>query len=164
MEISKRKIDATAQRDGEVVDGADVNLPGVQIETRSLNAWAYRNEVDRLETRKLAAKAKDKSIPRAERLTLNAEERAAIEVEALISKCLIDVRGLTDNGRPLNFAEVCDLIRDPDYILILGACRAAAARVGIPGDLDLLEDDAGNLPAPSDGSSATDGRPASSPT
>lgn len=163
MEISKRKIDGRAQRDGERINGAEVGLASdVTITTRSTGAWAYKNEVTRLTQIALAKKARDKSIPRSERAYLTPEEEDAVETEALISKCLVNVEGLTDDNVPLPFAAVCDLIRDPDFVIIKNGCRLAAAKVGIPQDLDLFEDDAPNSPRPSDGSSPTAASPNSS--
>jgi hypothetical protein len=59
-----------------------------------------------------------------------AEVRDAINTEALIATCLMDVRGLSDGGTPITFARFCDLIRDPEYVELNNAAFIAAGLVG----------------------------------
>jgi hypothetical protein len=54
------------------------------------------------------------------------EVRDQIATDALISECLRDVRGLTEAGKPVDFARYCDMLRDPDYVELNNAAFLAA--------------------------------------
>jgi len=63
-----------------------------------------------------------------------------INVECLIRHVLRDVDNLTDDdGRKIEFAEFCDLLRNPDYADLVLACFAAASQVGQRRSFDIEE-------------------------
>lgn len=82
-----------------------------------------------------------------------ASVRDAVNTEALISTCLIGVRGLSDGGAPVTFERFCELIRDPEYVELNNAAFIAAGLVGRQ-VAEATEQAVGNSPSTSGISSA----------
>lgn len=154
MEIARLRIDAKAQQEGERIDCARFGWPDIYVTTRSVRSTAFQIEYERLQQRRLREKREDKTLPARERRALSDADREVCYRDALTSKCLIDIEGFTRDGAPLPFADVVELLRDPDYSALVGLCIQAAAVVGHP-DSDAYEDDAGNSSRPSGGKSVT---------
>lgn len=163
MEIKRLKVDSRAQQEGERVDCARFGWPDIFITTRSLRSAAFQIEYERLQARKLREKRQDKTLPAQERRALSDLDREDCHRDALISKCLIDIEGITENGAPLSFPEIVAQLGDPDCGPLVGLCVQAASVVGFP-EGDPFEDDAGNSPRPSGGTSGTAAQPDSSQT
>lgn len=71
---------------------------------------------------------------------LPAAIRRRINIECLIEFVLRDVRNLThDDETPIDFAEFCELLRNPDYEPMVVACLQAASLVGQRQRLDIEE-------------------------
>jgi hypothetical protein len=120
MDINSLKRDARAMRDGEWVSpGPEYGT--LEIKTRALGP---RFQDARAGAMKLAARAHltEDRIP--------SEERERIVTEALITECLLDVRGLTEGGQPVDFKRFCVLVRDPAYGELNNAAFIAAGLVG----------------------------------
>ena len=77
-----------------------------------------------------------------------AEVRAQINVDCLIDRGLLDVRGLTESGEPVTFARFCDMLRDPGYGDLTNVAFLAAGMVGRQKAAE-TEAALGNSPAPS---------------
>ena len=154
MDIRKLKVDSKAQQEGERVDCGRFGWPDIFVTTRSLRCAAFQIEYERLRARALREKRQNKELPASERRNLSDADHEACHREALISKCLINIEGFTADGQPLAFRDLVDLLPDPDYGPLVGLCIAAAGVVGHP-EGDPYEDDAGNSPRPSGGSSDT---------
>lgn len=163
MEIRKLRVDSRAQQDGERVDCARFGWPDIYITTRSLRSAAFQIEYQRQQDRKLREKRQDTSLPAQERRTLSDPEREVCHRDALIAKALINIEGFTEGGVALTFPDLIDRMSDPDYGPLVGLCVAAANIVGHP-DGDPYEDDSGNSPGPSGGTSDTAQKPSSSLT
>jgi hypothetical protein len=54
-----------------------------------------------------------------------------IRIDCLIRHIVLDVKGLADeNGKAVDFARFCDLLRNPDYGQLVVATMTAASMVG----------------------------------
>lgn len=72
------------------------------------------------------------------------EQRNAIDVEALIEHCLLDVRGLEhDDGRPVTFDEFCKLLQQEEHAELAILAFTCASQVG-QRKADQLEEAEGN--------------------
>ena len=77
------------------------------------------------------------------------EIRRDIQIDCLIKHCLLDVRNVVDDdGKPVDFARFCDMLRDKDYSQLVVASMTAASLVGRQVAQD-KEDAAGNSAQPS---------------
>lgn len=120
VDISSFRRDARAMRDGAWVSPGP-EYGALEIFTRAIG-HRYRDHVA------AATRAAAKQYLSEERIP--AEVRDGIATEALITCCLLDVRGLSDNGQPVTFARFCDLIRDPAFGELNNASFICAGLVG----------------------------------
>lgn len=82
---------------------------------------------------------------------ITSEQRAAINVEAMVETCLLDVRGLTDAGEAVTFDRFCAMMRAPEYGELASIAMTACGIAGRQRAAD-MEDAAGNSAGPSSAS------------
>ena len=132
-EISAFKRDANAMRDGAWINPGS-EYGGIEIRCRALG-YAYLDAV--------AAGRKRAAREAGGEERIRSETLAMINVEAMISTALIDVRGLNEGGAAVSFERFCDLVRDPAYGELTAVAFAACGQVGRQKAAD-MEDAQGN--------------------
>lgn len=133
VEIASFKRNAVAMRDGDWVAPL-AEFPTFEIKTKAMG-YAYADAQAAKVKRAARQFGGEDRIPTA--------ERARINTEALTEKCLLDVRGLTSGGQPIDFAAFCLLIQDDGFGELSNAAFGAAFAVGRDRAAD-IEDAAGN--------------------
>ena len=128
--LSSFKRDSKAITEGEWVRVGD-EYDDLEIHTRGITD-AYTNAQAARQRKAAIGFGGD-----VEKLPI--EIRRQINTDLLIKHVLIDVRNLEDNGNPVTFEQFCDMLRDPDYTELVGACFKAALMVGQRRGADLEE-------------------------
>ena len=121
--LNKFKIDSKRVADGDWIS------PGEEYDDLEIKTRGFTDEY---------TDARNSKIRRASALYNNDPARIptavsrAITVECMIKYVVQDVRNLKDaNEQPVNFAQFCDMLLDPDYYDLVVACIKAAAIVGV---------------------------------
>jgi len=135
IDVSSFRRDARAMRDGDWQSPGPEYGP-LRLKTRALG-HAYNDAVQAGLKQLARVYLSEDRIP--------SEERAKVQVEALIAHCLIDVEGLSEKGKTMPFARFLELIRDPSYGDLSNAAFIAAGLVG-RSQSAATEDAVGNSP------------------
>jgi hypothetical protein len=120
VDLSTFKRDARAMRDGEWVSPGP-EYGDLMIHTRALGPRFQDARAARL-------RAAGKQFLTEDRIP--SEVRDRINTDTLVDECLIDVRGLAEGGKAIDFKRFCELIRDPAYGELNNAAFIAAGLVG----------------------------------
>lgn len=120
VDISSFRRDARAMRDGAWIKPGPEYGP-LEIHTRAMGP-RFRDA--------LAANLRAAAKQHLTEDRIPSEVREQITTDALIEHCLLDVRGITENGAPITFARFCELIRDPAFAELNNAAFIAAGLVG----------------------------------
>ena len=158
MKLSELEIDVKAEDEGDWVKIPDYD--DFEIKSRSIHNADYRRMNQRL-TRALIKKVGAKKYSRGD---FDHEKQDKITNQCLLETCTQDFRGLTsEDGEPLKCTRetLVSLMTERKYRVFQNAAAYAASVVGDK-ELQIEEDTEKNLLNPSAGSTAGEGKKASS--
>ena len=120
VDISAFQRNAAAMRDGEWLSPG-VQYPGIEFKCRALgheylDAFARNTKI---QARLVGGEE-----------YLSAEQKARINIDALIETALLDVKGIEERGVPVTLARIAEMMRDPAYAELTGMVFNCASRVG----------------------------------
>lgn len=138
VDVSSFKRDARAMRDGEWINPGP-EYGGLEIKCRALAHQYLDAQAAKL---RAAARGYDDDVSR-----VPSEVRGRINIDCLIEHGLLDVRGLTDGGEPIGFAEFCELLRDPGAGELTSLAFTCCGRVGRQRAADLQAAAGNSVPA-----------------
>lgn len=144
MEISSIRRNAAVAAKGMWV-GDIPGMPGVELEVRGLSSLAAINC-----RRKLERQVEKKDRERGGGFKPEVEQRITRQV--LHEAILLNWRGLTDGGKPLDYTPefAGQLLLDPNYDVFAGAVTWAAG-IADSDNTEVAEEQAGNSKKPSSG-------------
>lgn len=128
--VASFRTDSSAEEQGAWIEPGE-EFDDLRIKTRGFTDVYRDAQAARLRRAAVPFGGDESKVPNA--------VRRAVLIECLVKHVVLDVENLEDENGPVEFAQFCEMLRNPDYKALVTAVLKAASMVGLQQQADLEE-------------------------